>query len=189
MTGFTMQRIRSPLDWLRVRRLYRRAFPRCERKPFGIIRRMHRAGKTDVWVFRQNGRFAGLAATINSDALILIDYLAVSENLRGQGVGTRALAALTEAYPGRGLFVEIESPFAPGDDQPQRQRRRSFYEGCGFLPSRTMASVFGVAMELLCCRCQVDFDTYHRFYCTQYSAWAGEHILPLPHPEAPQAAE
>ena len=184
MTGFTLHRIHSPLDWLRVHHLYHRAFPHYERKPFAVIRRMRRAGKTDVWVLRQNGHFAGLAITINGDNLILIDYLAVSEKARGQGVGSAALHALADSYPGCGLFVEIESPFEPGDDQPVRQRRRAFYERCGFAPARTMVSLFGVAMELMCRGFRLSFEEYHHFYCTHYSQWAGQHIKPLPHPEA-----
>ncbi len=69
----TCERFVLPWDWQRVRRLYGRAFPREERKPFGVIRRMHRRGKTDVWVLRREGRFAGFASTINGDGLILID--------------------------------------------------------------------------------------------------------------------
>lgn len=176
-------RIRSLLDWLFVWQLYRSAFPREERKPFAVIRRMHRAGKTDVWVLRRDGRFAGFASTINGDGLVLLDYLAVEERLRGQGAGSAALRALAEAYPGCGLFVEIESVFSPGADREERQRRRLFYQRAGFTSCRTLASVFGVPMELLGLGCRVDFDAYHRFYCTHYSAWAGQHITPLPWPE------
>lgn len=183
MPSFTLHCVGSLLDWLRIRRLYARAFPATERKPFSMILSMRRRGKTDVWVMRREGRFAGFAATINGDGLILIDYLAVPQALRGQGVGSEALRALCDAYPGCGLFVEIESPFAPGDDQPERLRRRAFYERCGFRPSRTMADVFGVPMELLCHGCAVDFDRYHAFYCTHYSQWAGGHIRPLPYPD------
>lgn len=184
MQGFEMRRAAGMLDWMRIRHLYGRAFPVTERKPFAIIRRMWRKGRTDVWVMRQAGRFAGFATTINGDGLILIDYLAVPDKLRGRGTGSAALQALCGAYPECGLFVEIESPFETGADQPERLRRRAFYERSGFAPSRTMADVFGVPMELLCHGCAVDFETYHAFYCTHYSAWAGEHIRPLPHPEA-----
>lgn len=166
-----------------MRRLYGRAFPRTERKPFAVIRRMWRAGKTDVWVLRRAGRFAGFASTINGDGLVLIDYLAVAEALRGQGVGSAALAALADKYPGCGLFVEIESAFEPGEDQAERLRRRAFYQRCGFRSCRTLASVFGVPMELMGRGCCVDFAAYHRFYCTHYSAWAGEHITALDWPE------
>jgi GNAT superfamily N-acetyltransferase len=182
MTGFTLQRIRRPLDWLRIYRLYRRAFPREERKPFGIICRMHRAGRTDVWILRQGGCFAGFASTVNGDGVILLDYLAVPERLRGQGAGSAALATLCRAYPGQGLFVEIESPFTDADNRAERLRRRAFYERSGFLPARTMADVFGVPMELLCHGCTLDFAAYHHFYRTYYSAWAAQHITPLPYP-------
>lgn len=184
MAPFTLRRAESLLDWLRVRCLYGRAFPVTERKPFAIIRRMHRQGRTDVWVVETAGRFAGFAATINGDGLILLDYLAVPEKLRGQGAGSAALSALCGRYGDRGLFVEIESPFEEGNDRAQRLRRRAFYQRCGFTPCRTMASVFGVPMELLGHGCTVDFDTYRSFYCTYYSEWAGGHIKPLVHPEA-----
>ena len=183
MPSFSAARVSRLRDWIRIRRLYTRAFPPSERKPFSIILSMRRKGKTDVWCFYRDGRFAGFASTINGDGLIMIDYLAVEEKLRGQGVGAGALKALCDAYPDAGLFVEIESPFEPGEDQADRIRRKAFYERCGFVPSHTMADVFGVRMELLCRRCSIGYDEYHTFYCTQYSAWAGEHITPADYPE------
>ena len=183
MPSFSAARVSRLRDWIRIRRLYARAFPPSERKPFSIILSMRRKGKTDVWCFYRDGRFAGFASTINGDGLIMIDYLAVEEKLRGRGVGAGALKALCDAYPDAGLFVEIESPFEPGKDQADRIRRKAFYERCGFVPSHTMADVFGVRMELLCRRCSIGYDEYHTFYCTQYSAWAGEHITPADYPE------
>jgi len=184
MSDVTLLPPDSSRDWLYIRRLYRRAFPISERKPFAVIRRMYRQGRTDVWLLLKGGRFAGFATTINGEGLVLIDYLAVSEKRRGQGVGSSALRALVRAYPDCGLFVEIESPFDDGDDQPDRIRRRAFYRRCGFEPSRTMASVFGVPMELLGHGCTVSFEAYHDFYDTHYNQWAAAHITPLPHPEA-----
>ena len=184
MGEYSLTRVSSWLDWLRIRHLYSRAFPAKERKPFAVIRRMCRAGRTDVWVLRRAGRFTGFAATINAERMILIDYLAIAEEMRGRGAGSAALAALSGEYAGRGLFVEIESAFEPGDDQAERLRRRSFYERCGFSSCRTMASVFGVPMELMGRGCSVDFPTYRSFYREHYSAWAAQHILPLPWPEA-----
>lgn len=180
---YSLRRIARAADWWRVWRLYMRAFPATERKPFAIIRRMCRRGKTDVWVLRRDGAFAGFATTINGDGLILLDYLAVTQRLRGQGAGSAALAILAEAYDGCGIFVEIESPFEPGDDQCERLRRRAFYQRCGFEPCRTLAEVFGVPMELLGLRCCVDFAAYQTFYRAHYSAWAAEHIRKISHCE------
>lgn len=184
MTECTVARISGACDWLRVRRLYKRAFPASERKPLSAIAAMRRRGKADVWCFRQNGRFAGFATTVNGDGLIMIDYLAVEPSARNQGVGTQALTAICRAYPGMGVFVEIEDTSEPCDNQRERFRRRAFYERCGFAPTNTVASTFGTRFELLCRDCTVDFAAYHAFYCTQIGAWAGEHIQPAPRAEA-----
>lgn len=156
--------------------LYRSAFPVRERKPFATILRMARQGRADLWTIRKNGHFAGLAATVNSPELILLDYFAVKKSLRGRGVGRQALAILKEAYRDRGFFVEIESTFENADNLPQRRRRRKFYEDCGMIPMGTEADVFGVRMELLGVRCQLDFADYRNFYRDNYSEWAAEHI-------------
>ena len=166
----------SPLDWLRIRLLYRRAFPRYERKPFQIIRRMHKEGRTDVWLAEYHGHFAGLAATINSDDIILLDYLAVHEKRRDKGVGSATLQALLTLYEGRGLFVEIEA--ADRDDpNGEKARRKQFYLRNGLEEMHVIAILFGVRMELLGRGCKLDFDGYHDFYRDNYSAWAAEHVV------------
>lgn len=177
--NLTLRKPATPLDWLRIRLLYRRAFPRYERKPFRIIRRMQKAGRTDVWLAEQDGLFAGLAATINGDSVILLDYLAVHEKLRNQGVGSAMLQALLTLYEGRGLFVEIEA--ADRDDPSgEKQRRKQFYLRNGLTDMHVIAILFGVRMELLGRGCNLDFDGYREFYRTYYNAWAAEHVV---HPD------
>ena len=172
--------LRAPstfLDWLHLYCLYRRAFPRCERKPFSMIRRMHRAGRTDVWLAKRDGRFAGLAITINGSDIILLDYLAVHEKQRNHGVGSAMLSALYDKYAGLGFFLEIE---APDRDDPTgiKARRKAFYLRNGLSEMHVTANLFGVRMELLGRNCQLDFDGYHDFYRDNYSAWAAEHVTP-----------
>ena len=61
------------LQWAQIYALYRKAFPRSERKPFAIIRKMHRKGVTDIWYFTREGKFAGLIITINGPEYVLLD--------------------------------------------------------------------------------------------------------------------
>lgn len=182
---FSARKISSAPQWLRVYGLYRRAFPRDERKPFHMILSMWHGGKTDVWYFEQDGRFAGFASTINGAELILLDYLAVPERLRDRGVGSRALQALKQGYRGKGLFVEIEDPHEAAPNRHERVRRKRFYLNNGFVPARVMAEVFGVRMELLCWNCRVDFPEYRAFYRAHYSAWAAQHIIEAEYPGKP----
>jgi len=172
----TLRKPAAPLDWLRIRLLYRRAFPRYERKPFKIIRRMQREGRTDVWLAEQDGHFAGLAATINGGDTILLDYLAVHEKRRNKGVGSAMLQALLALYEGRGLFVEIEA--ADRDDPTgEKARRKAFYLRNGLTDMHAVAILFGVRMELLGRGCEMDFDSYRAFYHDHYNAWAAEHVV------------
>lgn len=154
--------------------LYRNAFPPSERKPFSVIVKMARSGRADLWTIREDGDFAGFAATVNAPELVLLDYLAVSKKYRGWGIGTAALKTLMERY--RALFVEIESTFEEADNSLQREKRKRFYVNCGMKPMGTEADVFGVRMELLGVRCHLDFEGYRNFYREHYSPWAAEHI-------------
>ena len=156
--------------------LYRAAFPREERKPFSVIRKMARRGRADIWTIRHDGRFAGLAATVNGQENILLDYFAVREALRGRGVGSAALKCLMDHYAQKGFFVEIESTFGPSENPGERQKRKEFYVNCGLIPMDTEADVFGVRMELLGVRCHLDFEQYRNFYRDDYSPWAADHI-------------
>ena len=179
---FIARRISAPLEWFRIYCLYRRSFPRSERKPFRIIVSMWKKGKTDVWYLAEGRRFAGFATTINGEARILLDYLAVREKMRGRGAGSRMLEELKKQYAGKGIFVEIESAFENGKDQLERVRRRKFYLKNGMESARVMASVFGVKMELLCWNCRVNFAEYRAFYRDNYSPWAAEHIVEADYP-------
>ena len=174
-----LQKPNTASDWLRLQRLYRSAFPRDERKPFAVIRRMFREGKADIWCVLFQGRFVGLSTTVNGSERILIDYFAISEKHRGKGIGKAAMECLLSLYPDKGVFLEIESPDRPGLDQAQRKKRKEFYLSCGFAELGVRAKVFGVPMELLGIRCQMDFQQYREFYGFHMSPWAADHLEEL----------
>ena len=91
-----LKKPRGLFCWLRVYHLYLQAFPPSERKPFAIIFKMNRKGTGDVWCLWENGRFSGFCTTINGDEAVLLDYLAVREDVRGKGIGTHQLDDLLQ---------------------------------------------------------------------------------------------
>ena len=169
--------------WLQLYVLYRRSFPRAERKPFLTILKKYRAGMTDIWCILENDRFLGFAATMNSPEMVMLDYLAILKQHRGHGIGSVALTALMNRYASRAFLLEIESPYEPGSDQLLRQKRKQFYVSCGMEPLHIMAEVFGVKMELLGKNCHINFQQYRNFYHDFYKPWAARHILPADYPE------
>ncbi len=109
--------------------------------------------------------------------MILLDYLAVRKDCRGEGIGSGAMGLLMAEYGDKGLFVEIESTRRGGAEQEKRKR---FYLAAGLEDLEVSARVFGVDMDLLGIRCRLDFEGYRAFYRDHYSPWAAEHIEPLP---------
>ena len=169
--------------WLQLYVLYRRSFPRAERKPFLTILKKYQAGMTDIWCILEKQHFLGFAATMNSPDLVMLDYLAVLKKHRSHGIGSVALKNLMQRYADRAFLLEIESPYEPGHDQLLRQKRKRFYVNCGMEPLQIMAEVFGVKMELLGKNCCIDFQQYQNFYRDFYKPWAAKHILPADYPE------
>ena len=169
--------------WLSLYRLYMQAFPSSERKPVAMILKSYRQGKADIWCVLENGRFTGLAITINSPDTVLLDYLAVCKRCRNRGIGSFILRQLQKEYPHRGLFIEIESTYEDCPDHALRLRRKGFYLRNGFVPMNVMVNLFGVQMELLGIDCRLNFEEYYTFYRDNYSAWAAGHITEAIHPE------
>ncbi len=164
------------LQYARIKSLYKKAFPKCERKPFSMIMKMKKKGKTDIWYFQDDEGFLGLASTINGEREILIDYFAVSERRRGQGNGRKMLTALLRHYEPLGVFLEIEIPYESAENYTERIRRKNFYIGAGLAPMNTYAKLFGVDMELMGVNCSLDFDEYRNFYLKNYGRFAYDNI-------------
>ena len=164
------------LQYAKIKGLYRRAFPKCERKPFSIIRKMQKKGKSDIWYFEDETGFLGLATTINSDSIVLIDYFAVTERQRGKGKGAKMLKALISHYAGKAVFLEIEIPYESAENFAERVKRKNFYINAGLTPMGTTAKLFGVDMELLGVGCTLNFDEYRNFYLENYGKFAYDNI-------------
>ena len=159
-------------EYARFKRLYKSAFPRCERKPFSMIKKMHKGGTTDIWYFEREGEFLGLATTVNREDFVLIDYFAVSEEHRGQGNGTEMLRSLIDHYSPRGVFLEIEKPYKDGADYLTKLKRKEFYLGAGLCELGVSVSLFGVDMELMGTGLSLSFEEYRDFYLDRISSYA-----------------
>ena len=163
-------------QWAEIYCLYQKAFPKSEKKPFSMIFKMHRLGKSDVWRFERDGKFAGLIITINGEKIVLLDYLAVEEKKRGTGIGSQILKLMKEHYADRSVFLEIESVYEECENKAERIRRKHFYEKCGRESMDGFVWLFGVKMELMSFGCKMTFEEYHAFYRDNYNQWAADHI-------------
>lgn len=147
-----------------MKRLYLRAFPKAERKPFGMICRMAAKGLMETLVIVDRGYMVGLAITARYKDLVLLDYFAVSEAFRGQNYGSRALELLKKRYEGERFILEIEIPEEKASNHQQRVRRKNFYLKGGMKETGIQVLLCGVPMELLTDGSAVSYEEYHDIY-------------------------
>ena len=166
----------SFFELLQIKRLYKSAFPRKERKPFSMIMRMRKKGKCDVLHFSDGEGFLGLTVTVRGEGIVLVDYFAVADGRRGEGRGSLMMRKLIERYTGWGIFLEIERPLGDGG---VTDRRLSFYLRAGYRELGVSVCLFGVDMILLGINCELNFDGYRDFYCRNIGEFARRFITEL----------
>lgn len=161
-----------------LKQLYKTAFPRSERKPFGLILKNRREGKAEILAaVDQKGEFCGLAISFLSEGQVLLAYFAVSPFLRGRGIGTDLLCLLRKRYADRKFFLEIECT-EPGDDPSGiKARRKSFYLRNGMCETGIFVRLFGVELEILSDERAVSFEEYFRIYRETAGKIAEKHVL------------
>ena len=113
-----------------IKNLYESAFPAEEKKAFFLLLRQQ--ADVDLLVIEEAGKFCGFFSLILYKDIVAIDYFAVSEQMRGAGIGSGALALLRQYFPDRRIMLEIETPDETAPNAAQRVARRAFYERNGF---------------------------------------------------------
>lgn len=122
-------------DWNKLVGLYEQAFPVNERQPNQVIANRLEQKECKLYVADMNNTFLGFAILWNfeSNEILFLDYLAVDENYRNQGIGKFLMAKLIdEASENKyRLLIEIENP-NEGGNLEERNSRYEFYKRFGF---------------------------------------------------------
>lgn len=119
--------------------LYETAFPITERDPAAQVLRDLDDRRRTLLVARSDGELVGFLVylVLKRVSLAFVEYLAVLEALRGQGVGSALLEELrhrlsSHAPPVSGSLFEIDRvEDATGDERRRRARRHHFFERAG----------------------------------------------------------
>ena len=139
----------------RVYALMRRDFPQSELKPLDTLMRLVRKGVYDALGAYDGETLCGYAMLFRrrGGRMPLLDYLAVSPERRGQGVGGAMLGLLRARYhDADALLIECERAQDAPDADAARRRLR-FYARAGALQTGLRATLFGVEFVILCLPC------------------------------------
>lgn len=133
-----------------VKQLYISAFPKEERAPFALLMSRVNNGRDSFYAVEDYGEFVGLVYTIKKESLVYVFFLAVVEEKRGMGYGTRILRCIRRLNPGCVVSLMIEdTEDSSADNYEQRINRLGFYQANGFQQLHVKINEAGVAYELL----------------------------------------
>ena len=148
-------------------RFLKNDFPRNERKPFRVIRRMMEQNRYQVYASYIKEELAGyafLAVEQKENRQIgLLDYFAVLSEKRHRGIGTKFLKKLfNELETFQYILIESESITDNCSDEEVRIRRDRFrfYGHCGALHTDVHIELFFVRYDIFAmCREGLPADT------------------------------
>lgn len=132
-----------------VKQLYMRAFPKYEREAWSWLLLKSKYKRADFMAFYDQQRFVGFAYVIHSHAMHYILYLAVNDQVRSKGYGTRIINELRALYPKDSLVLDIEQPDPTTTNNHQRLRRLNFYRRNGFFPTSRVFKEEKVTFQVL----------------------------------------
>lgn len=133
----------------KVKELYLKSFPEEELKPFSMLVENSKMRVCEILYIEEDGEFLGIAIMALYQDMVLLDYFAIDDDKRGNGIGGRALALLLKRYKGKRFFLEAECLEVPCDNLEQRERRMKFYHRCGMEYNGIRAKVRGVVLDVL----------------------------------------
>lgn len=136
----------QPNQWKQVKDIYLNAFPKAERKPFFMLKN---AKKVALFTATEKNNLLGFAAAIPLKNLVMIDYLAVNDWLRGKGTGSFIIQSLCQIYQDKKIMLLIEQLDDSAENRQQRIDRRHFYLKNGFCSSKLLVNDVSGTMEIM----------------------------------------
>lgn len=126
-------------------------FPPNELKPLSSILEMAEEGLCTCYAVYDGGKVLSYFNLCEKDGYVLVDYLAVNPEMRGQGIGSMTLEYLKKAAGDNCILVECEDILKAKDREEENVRRRriAFYERADFRLTDVKARLFGVDYVLL----------------------------------------
>lgn len=159
--------------------LYISAFPENERPPLEwFYRNVYFYKKNEVIGYYDNDEFVGFAYLVFFRNIVYIAYLAVTENKRNQGYGTKILNDIKESYPKHTKLLCFEEVDTKYSDYQNRLNRQNFYLRNGYIDNNLKTREGKVIYQSAYIGNKpIDFKTYKCIFDHTYGKGANERYL------------
>lgn len=129
-----------------IKKIYKHSFPKEERFPFWILKHCSKEENVIFNAILDKNKVIGISYIITYDTIAYFMYLAIDENLRGKGYGSKVLQDFIKKY--KTIILSIERPNK--DIEDNRNIRKQFYLRNGFFETNKFIEDTGVEYEILC---------------------------------------
>lgn len=110
-----------------IRALQSAAFPKAEQYPFPVLLLISLQKSVKYTAYYDGENFCGISLCAYTDEVVYVLYLAVCDNLRSSGYGTKILDMIKSEANGRTLCLCVEPLDETAENYEQRKRRYAFY--------------------------------------------------------------
>ena len=126
-------------------------FPKDELKPLSHILSMVEDDTCTFYAFKKDNEVLSYFSVCKNGGGLLVDYLAVNERYRGQGIGSKTLEFLKSIAQNKYIIIECEAEDKATNQKERetRLRRIALYERAGFIKSGISSNLFGVDYIIL----------------------------------------
>ena len=136
-------------QWSEIKEIYMEAFPKCERKPFFLLRQSIKRKKAVLAVAAEGNQLLGFTVFVVYKDMVMIDYLAVSSKVRSRGTGSYIMQNVCRQYKDKKIVLLIERLDDKAENKEQRIARRKFYLKNGFTSSDIFITGASGEMEIM----------------------------------------
>lgn len=150
------------------KKLYYSVFPKDERRPWVLLMTLIKKDKIKAFSIYDRDDFIGILVYSSFEDILWIDYLATSEDVRGNGYGHKILDILQQEHFGNRFFVEVETPDPNSEEYENQLKRISFYEHNGYSNTGVRANVFNCDFTLYSKGGTITFEDYENITVNSY---------------------
>lgn len=143
-----------------IKRIYKEAFPTNERAPLFYLKHKAKANNFNFYAIYDKGQYIGLTNIIYHKDIVFIFYLAVAQEHRGKGYGSRILAAIVKKYSGKRVILNMERLDPNAENYGQQLQRKQFYNRNGFLECGVRSVENGVPYEMMAYSGKVSYEEF-----------------------------
>ena len=157
--------------------LFVSAFPENERPSADYYFASFDGDNKKLFGFYDNDIFVGFASVVLYEDICYIFFLAVDENKRQKGYGSKILDSIKKMYEKYVILLCYEEVDKKYKDYEKRRKREAFYLKNGFINNNLKTNEFGVVFQTVYYGShQVSFEQYQQIFATGFGEWCIKHL-------------